>query len=130
VAAIEVLSARERVRRPVVGVGDGPEDQIDLVHKLRAPEREMKPGSGIEDDASAFWICGAPVVLVHAEKLRVAPDGVASRTPRTIALSVADRRVPSQCSGEHPEWRVSQAQLIETRDPFRVVVDGYFSKPA
>jgi hypothetical protein len=78
-AAIEMLSTGERVRRPVVGVGNGPEDQIDLVHKLRAPKCEMKPGSGIEHDASAFWICGARVVLGHAEKLRIAPDGAACR---------------------------------------------------
>jgi hypothetical protein len=40
-AAVEVLTARSRVGRSVIGVGDRPEDQIDLVREVRTPERQM-----------------------------------------------------------------------------------------
>jgi hypothetical protein len=38
---VEVLTARPRVRRSVIGVSDRPQDQIDLVCEVGPSERQM-----------------------------------------------------------------------------------------
>ncbi len=74
VAAIEVLATRDRVGNAVVGMSNGAEDELVLVGKLGAPERQMQAGAGIEYDATPIRICRGGVLLSHPKKLRVGAD--------------------------------------------------------
>jgi hypothetical protein len=65
VAAIEVLASRETIVEAMVGVGDGAEDEIDLVHQLGASQGEVKAGAGVEYDEAAIWVSCAGVICGH-----------------------------------------------------------------
>jgi hypothetical protein len=65
VAAVEVLASGKVVVNAVVGMGNGAEDEIDLVHELGAPQSEMQPRSGVEDDEAAIWVCCGGIGVGH-----------------------------------------------------------------
>ncbi len=94
-AAVEVLAAGERVGCAVIGVGYGPEDEVDLVHEVGPAEGQMEARTGVEDYAAAFGIGCARVVVRHIRKLRTASDGA-----RNDHGSIA----PSRCRVPAP-WR-------------------------
>jgi hypothetical protein len=71
-AAIEVLTARKRVECSMIGVGYGPEDEVNLVHEVGPAECQMQARAGVEDYVTAFGVSCARVVMCHPRKLRAA----------------------------------------------------------
>jgi hypothetical protein len=74
-APVEVLAAGYRVGRAVIGVGYGPEDEVDLVHEVGPAEGQMEARARVEDYAAAFGVRRARVVVRHIRKLRTSSDG-------------------------------------------------------
>jgi hypothetical protein len=54
-----MLSARDRIVRTVVRVGNGPEDELGLAHELRAAEGKVQKRARVEDDDATIGITGA-----------------------------------------------------------------------
>lgn len=65
ITPVEVLTARDAIGRTVVWMGNGPKDEIDLVHEVGSAECEMQTCAGVEHDKPAVRICCAGVVLNH-----------------------------------------------------------------
>ncbi len=75
VAAIEVLAAGNCILDAMIGVSDGAENEVNLVHELGAAERKVLMGAGVEHDEAAVRVGRAGSVRRHAPKLRGAADG-------------------------------------------------------
>jgi hypothetical protein len=56
VAAVELLSPRNRVVQAVVRVGDSPEDEIGLIGELGSTKGEVQPCARVENDDAVLWI--------------------------------------------------------------------------
>lgn len=69
-----MLASWDGVLDAVVGMGHGAEDEIDLVHELRAAERKVLVGAGIEYDEATVGVGRAGGVVGHGRKLRAVPD--------------------------------------------------------
>jgi hypothetical protein len=89
VAPIEMLSARDRIVRTVVRVGNGPEDELGLAHELRAAEGKVQKRARVEDDDAAIGVTGAWVVERHPKDATRCLGWDARSTPRTNARKVA-----------------------------------------
>ncbi len=72
-AAVEVLASWNGICDAVVGMSDGAEDQVVLVHQLGAAKREMLAGAGVEDDEASIGVCCAG--NVYGARLLRAWDG-------------------------------------------------------
>jgi len=70
-----VLAAGDCVLDAMIGVGDRPEDDVNLVHELGAAKRKVLAGAGVEYDEAAVRVGRAGSVRRHGPKLRGSADG-------------------------------------------------------
>ncbi len=73
-SAVEVLATGQGVGRSVIGVRNGAEYQVDLLHQLGSSERQVQARACVKDDQTTLWIFGAGVLEAHAENLRLNAD--------------------------------------------------------
>lgn len=90
VSPIEVLAARDRVIKAVVGMRDGAEDQFVLVYELRPTEGQVQTGAGVEDDKASVGIGRAWIVLGHRDRLRAASDMAVPMRERSGELCLVE----------------------------------------
>lgn len=65
-----MLALRDRIVCTVVRVGDGPENEIDLIHELGPPEGKVQASARVEYDDAAVRVTGAWVIDWHPRQAK------------------------------------------------------------
>ncbi|HEV3094046.1 MAG TPA: hypothetical protein VGY30_05970 [Solirubrobacteraceae bacterium] len=60
-----MLASWYGIVRSVVWMGDGSENQVNLIHEVGAAERQMQARAGVEHDNATVRILCAGVVVSH-----------------------------------------------------------------
>lgn len=70
-----MLAAGNCILDAMIGVSDGAEDEVNLVHELGAAKRKVLAGAGVEYNEAAVRVGRAGSVRRHGPKLGGAADG-------------------------------------------------------
>jgi hypothetical protein len=60
--------------RAMVWMGDGSEDEVDLIHEVGPAERQVQARAGVEHDDATVGVPGAGMLLSHRWRLCLVPD--------------------------------------------------------